>query len=55
MSDNLRVQEVNTLLAVCFFGAFALFAILFIITLSINTRQTGLSDHTTGTATSTAR
>jgi len=34
MMDNPRVREANFLIAICFFGAFALAAIVFIVSLT---------------------
>jgi len=33
MNDNVRVREITNIIAICFFGAFLLFAIIFILTL----------------------
>lgn len=33
MNDNVRVREITNIIAICFFGAFLLVAIIFILTL----------------------
>ncbi len=51
MSDNPRVQEFNLLIAICFFGAIALFAIMFIASVGGDRQQVSHA----GAATPTSR
>ena len=54
MTDNRRVREVNALVGICFIGAFALFAVLFILSLS-TARPSPTSTPAAATATTTAQ